>query len=62
MEKRSSQFNGANNSLVLHVRLGFGSLSNIAPVTSGELIRCSKRIALASELGSCQSNLCHSCF
>ena len=26
--------------------------------TSGELIRCSKRIALASELGSCQSNLC----
>ena len=29
-------------------------------VTSGEWIRCSKRIARASELGSCQSNLCHS--
>ena len=25
-------------------------------VTSGDLIRCSKRIARASELGSCQSN------
>ena len=25
-------------------------------VTSGERIRCSKRIARASELGSCQSN------
>ena len=27
-------------------------------VTSGEMIQCSKRIARASELGSCQSNLC----
>ena len=30
-------------------------------VTSGKLIPCSKRIARASELGSCQSKLCHSC-
>ena len=29
-------------------------------VTSGETVRCSKRIARACELGSCQSNLCHS--
>ena len=29
-------------------------------VTSGEWVRCSKRIARASELGSCQSNLCNS--
>ena len=29
-------------------------------VTSGELVQCSKRIARASELGSCQSNLCNS--
>ena len=29
-------------------------------VTSGEWIRCSMSIARASELGSCQSNLCHS--
>ena len=29
-------------------------------VTSGELIRCSNRTARASELGSCQSNLCFS--
>ena len=28
--------------------------------TSGELIRCSQRIAQASELGSCQSYLCQS--
>ena len=27
-------------------------------VTSVELIRCSKRIAWSSELGSCQSHLC----
>ena len=27
-------------------------------VTSGELIRCSKRVARASELDSCQSNVC----
>ena len=27
-------------------------------VTSGELIRCSKRVARASKLGSCQSNFC----
>ena len=27
-------------------------------VTSGERIRCSKRIAGANELGSCQSNVC----
>ena len=27
--------------------------------TSGELVRCSKRIARASDLGSCQSNLCN---
>ena len=29
-------------------------------VTSGERIRCSKRIARASEFCSCQSILCHS--
>ena len=28
-------------------------------VTSGKCIRSSKRIAWTSELGSCQSNLCH---
>ena len=27
--------------------------------TSGELVRCSQRIARASDLGSCQSNLCN---
>ena len=29
-------------------------------VNSGESARCSKPIAQASELGSCQSNLCNS--
>ena len=29
-------------------------------ITSGEYVRCSKRIAQASELGSCQSNVCDS--
>ena len=29
-------------------------------ITSGELIRCLKHIARVSELGSCQSKLCHS--
>ena len=29
-------------------------------ITSGKWIRCSKCIARASELGSCQSNWCHS--
>ena len=29
-------------------------------ITSGELVQCLKRIAQASELGSCQSNLCNS--
>ena len=29
-------------------------------VTPGKWIRCWKRIARASDLGSCQSNLCHS--
>ena len=29
-------------------------------VTPSEWVRCSKRIPRASELGSCQSNLCHS--
>ena len=29
-------------------------------ITSGERVRCSKTIAQASELRSCQSNLCNS--
>ena len=29
-------------------------------ITSGECFRCSKRIAGASELGNCQSNVCNS--
>ena len=29
-------------------------------ITSGEGVLCSKRIAWASELGSCKSNVCHS--
>ena len=29
-------------------------------ITSGERVRCSKRIARASKLGSCQSNVCNS--
>ena len=41
---------------VLHVRLGCGSLSITTPVS---IRSCSKRIALASELGSCQI-LCNS--
>ena len=28
-------------------------------ITSGELVRCSKRIARTGELGICQSNLCN---
>ena len=48
--------NEANKRLVLHVRLGCGSLSITTPVSH----RCLKLIARASELGSCQSNLCNS--
>ena len=36
------------------------AVSHSTSVTSGEWIRCSKRIARASGLGRCQSNLCHS--
>ena len=34
------------------------AVKHITSVTSGEGIRCSKRIAWASELGRCQSNSC----
>ena len=34
--------------------------SGVARCQSGDRVRCSKRIAQASELGSCQSNLCNS--
>ena len=36
------------------------SVNHNTSVTSGEWFRCSKHIAQANELGSCQSNLCHS--
>ena len=44
--------NGANKKLVLHMQL----VNHNTSVTSGEWIGCSKRIAQASEIGSCQSN------
>ena len=46
----------------MHVQLRCGSLSIITRtcITSGECVGCSERIARASELGSCQSNLCNS--
>ena len=48
--------------LLLHMRLGCGSLSitTRTSITSGECVQCSERIAQASELGSSQSNLCNS--
>ena len=47
--------------LFLHVRLGaWLAVNHTTSVTSGELFRCSKRVVRASELGSCQTNLCHS--
>ena len=36
------------------------SANHNTSVTSGKWIQCSKHIAQASELDSCQSNLCHS--
>ena len=37
------------------------AVNQITSITSGERVRCSKRIARASELGNCQSNVCNSC-
>ena len=34
------------------------AVNHNSSATSGELIKCLKRIAWASEFGSCQSNVC----
>ena len=47
--------NGVNKKLILHVRLRCGSLSITTPVP---LLANEFGIARASELGSCQENLC----
>ena len=36
------------------------AVNQITSITSGERVICSKRIARASELGNCQSNVCNS--
>ena len=50
--------NGANKRLVLHLRLRCGSLSITTPVSLLALNSMFKAFEQASELGSCQSNLC----
>ena len=42
---------------IFHVLL---TVHHNTSVTSVERVRCSKRITGASELGNCQSNMCHS--
>ena len=62
MEKRNSQLEqwskqGACFARATRVWL---AVKNNTSVTSGEKVRCSKRIARTSELGRCQSNVCNS--
>ena len=65
MEKLNSQFEYGQP--MEHTKACFACATQVwltvnhnTSVTSGESVRCSKRIARASELGSCQSNLCNS--
>ena len=59
MEKWNSQWS-KQEACFAHATQVWLAVNHNTSVTSGELIRCLKRIARASELGSCQSNLCHS--
>ena len=65
MEKRNSQLEHGHSieqtrGLFCTYDSGVARYNHNAIITSGECVRCSKRYALASELGSCQSNLCNS--
>ena len=62
MEKRKSQLDqwsrhDACFAYATQLRL---AVKHNTSITSGACVRCSKRIARASELGSCQSNVCTS--
>ena len=64
MEKRNSQLE--HGQPIEQTRGLFCACSGVArcqskhSITSGEWVRCSKLIARASELGSCQTLLCYS--
>ena len=57
MEKRNSQWSKQEACLARATKVRLAVNHSIS-ITSGELVRCSKRIARASELGSLKQILC----
>ena len=61
MEKRNSQHeHGQPMEQIRGLFARATQVNHNTGITSGERVRCSKRIARASELGSCQSFFCNS--
>ena len=60
MEKWNSQLEHEQPACFARATRVWLAINHNTIVTSGEGNRCSKCIAQASELGTCQSNLCNS--
>ena len=65
MEKRKSQLEhgqpmGKHEACFARATRVWLAVNHNNSITSGKRVLCLKRIAVANELGSCQSNLCNS--